>query len=310
MEGPQATATPVGADDARHIAAWLDGLWLERGLRERTLAAYRSDLELLSRADPSGGRRTLVELRRQDLLGWLAARFDRGLGARSTMRALTAVSDFFAWLVQQGLREDNPAALIDRPRLPRTLPGSLTEHDVEALLEAPDTGTPEGLRDRAMLELLYASGLRVSELCGLPLAGLDLRRGLVRVVGKGGKERLVPVGDEACWWLRRHQDHARPELLGDRPEPAALFISRRGRGLTRQAVWYMVRRHATRAGIEVQLSPHTLRHAFATHLLGHGADLRALQLLLGHASVSTTQIYTHLAGERLAQLHSQHHPRG
>lgn len=303
-------SSPPRDDDERHIASFLDALWLERGLRDRTLAAYGSDLRLLSRADPSAGQRPLAALRREDLLHWLAARFDRGLSARSTLRALTAVVGFYGWLVETGIRDDNPAELIDRPRLPRPLPGSLSEADVEALLEAPDTMIPEGLRDRAMLELLYASGLRVSELCQLGVAGLDLRRGLVRILGKGGRERLVPVGDEARCWAERYLERARPELLGDHPPSPELFVSRRGRGLTRQAVWHAVRRHARHAGIEAPLSPHTLRHAFATHLLGHGADLRALQMLLGHANVATTQIYTHVADERLAALHATHHPRG
>lgn len=207
------------------------------------------------------------------------------------------------------MRGDDPTAEVDPPRLGRSLPGALTERQVEDLLAAPDTGEPLGIRDRCLLEVLYATGLRVSELVSLRVDAVSLRQGLVRVIGKGGRERLVPLGEEASHWVRRYLDEARPRLLGDRTGEA-LFVTHRGEGLTRQAFWYRIKRYANEAGVDPSISPHTLRHSFATHLLNHGADLRAVQMLLGHADLSTTQIYTHVARQRLQQLHAAHHPRG
>jgi len=233
-----------------------------------------------------------------------------GASPRSVARQVSSVRRFYSHLAQTGARADDPTARLPAPRLGRPLPKSLTERDVEALLAAPETGTPVGLRDRAMLETLYATGLRVSELVSLPVARLNTRQGVIRVVaGKGGKDRLVPLGEEAIAWLERYLGEGRPAMLEGRHSDA-LFITSRGTAMTRQAFWYLIRRYALRAGIEKPLSPHTLRHAFATHLLDHGADLRSLQMLLGHADLSTTQIYTHVARERLKELHARHHPRG
>lgn len=246
-----------------------------------------------------------------DVLGdHLAFRMQGGASPRSVARLLSSVRRFYRYLTQIGVRLDDPSARLPAPRLGRPLPKSLTERDVDALLAAPDVTTTVGLRDRAMLETLYATGLRVSELVSLPVARLNTRQGLVRVVaGKGGKDRLVPLGEEAITWLERYLGEARPALLDGRSSDA-LFVTSRGEAMTRQAFWYLIKRYAQRAGIDKPLSPHTLRHAFATHLLDHGADLRSLQMLLGHADLSTTQIYTHVARERLKELHARHHPRG
>jgi integrase/recombinase XerD len=240
----------------------------------------------------------------------LAARMQAGASPRSVARLLSSVRRFYRFLTLTGVRVDDPSARLPAPRLGRPLPKSLTERDVEALLAAPDVTTLVGLRDRAMLETLYATGLRVSELVSLPAARLNTRQGVIRVVaGKGGKDRLVPLGEEAIAWLERYLAEGRPAMLQGRTADA-LFITARGEAMTRQAFWYLIRRYALRAGIDKPLSPHTLRHAFATHLLDHGADLRSLQMLLGHADLSTTQIYTHVARERLKELHARHHPRG
>ncbi|HKB83885.1 MAG TPA: site-specific tyrosine recombinase XerD, partial [Burkholderiales bacterium] len=224
-------------------------------------------------------------------------------------RLLSSLKRLYRYLLRDNRIQADPTLQVDSPKLPRSLPKVLTEQDVDALLAAPNVETPLGLRDKSMLEALYASGLRVSELVTLQIAQLSQDMGVVRVVGKGSKERLVPVGEEALTWIRRYMDDARPEILGQR-RTDALFITLRGASMTRQAFWHLIRRYAERAGIRKGISPHTLRHAFATHLLNHGADLRVVQMLLGHADISTTQIYTHVARERLKQLHAKHHPRG
>ena len=286
------------------IDQYIDEIWLEKGLSVNTLAAYRRDLQAL--AEDAG--KDLFQVSEADLLQVLAKRYGRGLQARSSARWLSCIKGFYRHSLARGRIEADPAAHVEHPRLGKPLPGTLSEQQVVALLNAPDAETPIGLRDRAMLELLYATGLRISELVSLGLASINLRQGVVRVLGKGGKERLVPVGQEALAWVARFVRDGRPALFGDRT--AALFPSRRGRPMTRQTFWHAIKRHALQAGIDRSISPHTLRHAFATHLLNHGADLRAVQMMLGHADLSTTQIYTHIAQARLKNLHETHHPRG
>ncbi len=299
------------------ILRFCDGLWLEQGLASNTLSAYRSDLVLFARWLAQSGRQGLLAAREADLMDYLAARFT-GSKATASNRRLASMRQFFRWTLRERLRGDDPTLKLERARQQPRRPKTLSEDQVDALLEAPDVTTVLGLRDRAMLELLYASGLRVSELVDLKIVHLSVSDAVVRVVaGKGGKDRLVPFGEQAGDWLRRYLAVARPALL-DAGESAYLFVTRRsaraGRraagGMTRQLVWTLLKRHALCAGIDTPLSPHTLRHAFATHLLNHGADLRVVQLLLGHADISTTQIYTHIARERLKQLHANHHPRG
>lgn len=295
-------------EDQKLIEAFIDHLWVERGLSENTLSAYRVDLQglaaWLARRDSS-----LLAAQRADLLDYLAFRVRQGARPRSTARFLSSVRQFYRQLVRQGRIDADPTARIDAPKLGRALPKSLTEAEVEALLAAPDTGDLLGLRDRTMLEVLYATGLRVSELVHLTLDQVNLRQGVVRITGKGSKERLVPFGEEALSWLERYLREARPLLLRGQLSDA-LFPTQRGAAMTRQAFWVLIKRYARKAGITKSLSPHTLRHAFATHLLNHGADLRVVQLLLGHSDLSTTQIYTHVARERLKTLHAKHHPRG
>ncbi|MEZ5542723.1 MAG: site-specific tyrosine recombinase XerD [Pseudomonadota bacterium] len=293
--------------ELREIARFTDTLWLERGLSEHTLAAYRNDLAGLAGWLLAQGR-TLLTARRQDLLDYLAARVTEGARPRTTARLLSALRRFYRHQVREGRLQEDPSVRIDAPRIGRPLPDSLSEQEVEALLQAPDTGDALGLRDRAMLELLYACGLRVSELVGLALDQVNLVQGVVRLRGKGGKERLVPLGEEAVDWLQRYLEDGRAQLAAGGSRH--LFVSRRGQGMTRQTFWHRIRQHAIKASINKHLSPHTLRHAFATHLLNHGADLRVVQMLLGHSDLSTTQIYTHVARERLKDLHAQHHPRG
>ena len=274
-----------------------------------TLAAYQADLRLLARwaADRRGAG--LADLTRADLLEYLAHLSREGKKARTAARVLSSLRQFYRLALREGWVAGDPTVQIESPRLGRPLPKTLSEGDVEALLAAPDTATAEGCRDRAMLEVLYASGLRVSELVSLQPGQVSLAQGLVRVIGKGGKERLVPLGDEAVQWLRDFVAGPRAQLLGQRPSDA-LFPTRRGEAMTRQAFWYRIKRHALAAGIDKHLSPHTLRHAFATHLINHGANLRVVQMLLGHSDLSTTQIYTYVARERLKELHARHHPRG
>ena len=292
--------------DIEAIEAFLDTLWMERGLAENTLKAYRADLKHFSKFTSSRGLH-LLEVERGHVLDYLVSIIDSS--PRTTARRLSALRRFFAHETRLGAIARDPMERIDAPRLGRPLPGSLTEGEVERLLAAPDTKTALGFRDRTMLEVLYATGLRVSELVALELAAVSVRQGLVRVIGKGDRERLVPLGEEALDWLERFVRDARSDLLGERRSDA-VFPTRRGGPMTRQAFWVLIKRYAALAGIRHPVTPHTLRHAFATHLLNHGADLRVIQLLLGHRDISTTQIYTHVARERLRRLHAEHHPRG
>jgi integrase/recombinase XerD len=282
---------------------------MEKGLAENTLAAYRRDLAHYEvwLAERSLG--SLLTSRDSDLLQYLGWRLEQGRSPRSTARFLSCIRGYFRFQLREGRIDSDPSLEVESPKLGRPLPKSLSEREVEALLAAPSLGDPVEFRDRTMLELLYACGLRVSELVGLRLAQLGLNQGVVRIIGKGGKERLVPMGEEALAWLQRYLRGTRAELLGARHSDT-VFPSRLGRTMTRQAFWYRIKLYASRAGITVSLSPHTLRHAFATHLVNHGADLRVVQLLLGHSDLSTTQIYTHIARERMKELHASHHPRG
>ncbi|WP_237561517.1 site-specific tyrosine recombinase XerD [Frateuria defendens] len=296
----------IAEADRRSIAAFLDAVWSEDGLAARTLEAYRLDLEALARWLAARGR-TLDGARREDLSAFHG---EARAAVRSLARRQSAFRRYFGWRARMQGGFEDPTLLIERPRMPRSLPKALAEREIEALLGAPDTATTLGLRDRAMLELMYASGLRVSELVELPLAALNARQGVLRVTGKGGKDRLVPVGEVALEHLEGYLAGARPALARGR-QPAALFLSNRGEGMSRQMFWTLVKRYALQAGIAAKrISPHVLRHSFATHLLNHGADLRALQMLLGHSALSTTQIYTLVAKEGLKRLHAQHHPRG
>ncbi len=288
------------------IEAFLDALWMERGLSENTLKAYRADLVHFARF-ASARRLGLLDVERGHVLDYLVSIIDAS--PRTTARRLSALRRFYSHEKRTGLIERDPMDRIDAPRLGRPLPGSLTEREVESLLAAPDVSTALGFRDRTMLEVLYAAGLRVSELVELRTSSVSMRQGLVRVVGKGDRERLVPLGEVALDWLDRFFRGPRSEILDGRVSEA-VFPSRRGDAMTRQAFWMIIKRHAVKAGIVRPVSPHTLRHAFATHLLNHGADLRVIQLLLGHRDISTTQIYTHVARERLRSLHAEHHPRG
>ena len=297
------------APDSALIDEFCDALWLEDGLARNTLDSYRRDLKRFGEWLSSQGNRALHGANRADLLAFLAYEMHRRIAARTASRRLSTLKRFYAHALRQGRIDADPTLNIDAPKLPRPLPKSLTEQDVENLLGAPDVESPLGLRDRAMLETLYASGLRVSELVTLKMGQVSQDMGVVRVTGKGSKERLVPLGEEALAWIRRYMKEARPALLGRRAREA-LFVTARGEAMTRQAFWYLIKRYARRAALDKPLSPHTLRHAFATHLLNHGADLRVVQLLLGHADISTTQIYTQVARERLKQLHARHHPRG
>ena len=296
--------------NARLLDRFSDGLWLEDGLARNTLDAYRRDVAQFAAWLDDAQDKGLMEAAASDLQRHLAWQVEaRHAKPRTTGRLVSALKRFFRFALREGLRRDDPAAALDSPKLPRSLPKSLSEAEVEAMLAAPALDTAQGLRDRAMLETLYASGLRVSELVGLKTIQVSLDMGVVRVLGKGAKERLTPLGEEAVGWIERYQREARPELLAGRKSDA-LFVTARGGAMTRQAFWGLVKRYALAAGIARAISPHTLRHAFATHLINHGADLRVVQLLLGHADISTTQIYTHVARERLKALHRKHHPRG
>jgi integrase/recombinase XerD len=310
---PRATGSDIGAADRALIERFLDRAWSERGLAVNTLASYRRDLEGLARwraAQDAG----LADATRETIFRYLQARREggrhgKGYSARSDARLLSCLRAFYRDLLASGGIAVDPTLLVDAPKLPRGLPKALSEADVEALLRV-EADTPLGLRDRAMIELMYACGLRVSELVGLVAAQVNLRQGVLRVTGKGGKERLVPLGEEAAAWLARYVADARPALLrGGRCD--ALFVTARRTGMTRQMFWVLIKRRAIAAGIDpARVSPHVLRHSFATHLLNHGADLRALQLMLGHSSLSTTQIYTLVAKQTLKRLHERHHPRG
>ena len=305
MKAPSA-APPASPADARVIEEFIDLSWMERGLAAATLSAYRGDLVQFSRWISDRGL-GMEEARRLDVLDFLTEHAH--WPPRTLARRLSALRRFYRYLEREGRVAENPCDRIDAPRLGRPLPGALTEKEVERLLAAPDVDTALGLRDRAMLEVLYATGLRVSELVGLRSEQVNLGQGVLRVVGKGDKERLVPLGELAVGWLDRFFERGRAGILGVKSSPV-LFPTARGRAMTRQAFWYLIKRYAGCAGISRDISPHTLRHAFATHLLDHGADLRVVQMLLGHRDISTTQIYTHVARERLKVLHARHHPRG
>jgi integrase/recombinase XerD len=298
----------VSGEDQRIIETFIDALWMERGLSDQTLIAYRTDLAGFS-AWLVPRDIGLLGVSRNHLLEYLAFRVQAGARPRTTARLLSTLRRFYQHFVREGRLRADPSARIDAPKLGRSLPESLTEEEVDRLLRAPDADTVLGMRDRTMLEVLYATGLRVSELVGLGLDQVNLRQGVVRIVGKGNKERLIPMGEEAMAWIERYLHESRPELVRGR-QGSFLFPTRRGEVMTRQAFWHLIKRYAQLAGITKHLSPHTLRHAFATHLLNHGADLRVVQMLLGHSDLSTTQIYTHVARERLKGLHEQHHPRG
>jgi len=299
---------PVPAASGASIDRFVDALWIEDGLAALTLAAYRRDLELLADWLALEQGRALDEARESDLLGYIAARH-AATRATTANRRLTVFKRYFRWALREKLVAADPTLKLLAARQPMRVPKTLTEAQVDALLAAPEVEQPLGLRDRAMLELMYASGLRVSELVQARSVHLGLAEGVLRVLGKGARERLVPFGEEAHAWLVRWLREGRPALLGARTSDA-LFVTVRGTAMTRQMFWKLVKRYAQVAGITVPITPHTLRHAFATHLLNHGADLRAVQMLLGHADISTTTIYTHVARERLKQLHARHHPRG
>lgn len=296
----------IAEADQRGIAAFLERVWSEDGLSDRTLEAYRRDLEGLARWLAGRGR-TLYDARREDLSAYQGS---APVAVRSLARRQSTFRRYYGVLARDDSRFDDPTRLIERPKMPRSLPKALAEREIEGFLQAPDVTSTLGLRDRAMFELMYASGLRVSELVELPLSGLNLRQGVLRVTGKGGKDRLVPVGELALERIEAYLRDARPQLARGR-QPLALFLSNRGEGMSRQMFWTLVKRYALQVGIPARrISPHVLRHSFATHLLNHGADLRALQMLLGHSALSTTQIYTLVAKEGLKRLHAQHHPRG
>ncbi len=290
------------------IDKFLDAIWMERGLSVNTLGAYRADLVALQRwlaqRDTS-----LIYASRADLLAFIASRAKQGSKPRSTARQLSSFRRFYRFLLREGAIQEDPTVKIDMPKIGRSLPRSLTESEVDALLGAPETSDPLGHRDRAMLEVLYATGLRVSELINLRQSQVNLNQGVLRIQGKGDRERLIPFGEESQRWIREFINGPRLEILLER-QSEYLFPTRRGDRMTRQAFWHIIKRYAKKADIDAKLSPHSLRHAFATHLLNHGADLRVVQMLLGHSDLSTTQIYTHVARERMKELHAQHHPRG
>ncbi len=291
------------------IERFIDSLWSEKGLAELTLSAYQQDLLQFSRWLVLH-RQQLFDAKQSSIQQFLGERFANGASARSNARLLSTLKQYYRYLIRIGERQDNPTALISAPRIHQSLPQSLSEADIERLLDAPDLESNFGLRDRCMLELMYSSGLRVSELVGLQLNQVNTKLGLVRLIGKGNKERVIPVGEEALHWLDRYVKHARPGLQSAKSVNDALFLSSRGSAITRQAFWQNIKKHLLKADVKTVYSPHSLRHAFATHLLNHGADLRTVQMLLGHSSLSTTQIYTHIAQARLQSIHAQHHPRG
>jgi integrase/recombinase XerD len=308
MVNTEAAVAPLPTASAEAIDRFVDALWIEDGLAANSLAAYRRDLTLYAQWLAQASGQSIDASTESDLLGYVSARH-AGSRATSANRRLTVFKRYFRWALRERRLAADPTLKLQSARQPMRVPKTLSEAQVEALLAAPDVDAPLGLRDRAMLELMYASGLRVSELVGLKTVNLGLAEGALRVTGKGSKERLVPFGEEAHGWLIRYIAEARAAIL-DGQASDVLFVTARGGAMTRQAFWLLIRKHSLAAGIVVALSPHTLRHAFATHLLNHGADLRAVQLLLGHADISTTTIYTHVARERLKTLHAQHHPRG
>lgn len=288
------------------IELFLDALWAEAGLADNTLSAYGSDLNIFNVALK---KVALVDVVEADVICFLKSRYEAGVSDRSSARILSSLRRFYGYLHREEIIDIDPTVLIESPHIARTLPDSLSEADIDLLLDAPEISNVLGFRDKVMLEVLYATGLRVSELITLTFEQVNFRQGFVRVMGKGGKERLVPMGEHAMEWLEEYIKGARLDILAAR-QCDFLFVTKRGSGMTRQAFWYVIKRYANKAGIDKHLSPHTLRHAFATHLLNHGADLRVVQLLLGHTDLSTTQIYTHVAQERLKQLHTKCHPRG
>lgn len=291
------------------IDRFVDALWLERGLSDNTLMAYRRDLAQFEAWLTASDAGALIDASGAELQAFLGDRLRAGASPRSAARFLSSVRSFYRWALREGLVSEDPSLLLESPKQGRPLPKSLSEQDVERLLNAPDLETDIEFRDRTMLELLYACGLRVSELTQLRVAQVSLNQGVVRVTGKGSKERLIPMGEEALVWLQRYMVGARVSLTHGQASDV-LFPSNRGTAMTRQTFWYRIKLYAQRAGIQVTISPHTLRHAFATHLLNHGADLRVVQMLLGHSDLSTTQIYTHVAKQRLQEMHARHHPRG
>lgn len=299
----------INLDHRQLLDAYLDQLWLEKGLSRNTLESYGRDLRFFAAWLETQGRGLLLA-DRSDLLNYLNHRSSIGVASRSVARGLSAIRSFYKYLLRENRIVEDPTLRIDNPKLGRKLPDTLSESEVDALLAAPNTASAVGYRDRTMLELLYATGLRVTELVTLEMNDLNLRQGVLRVMGKGGKERLVPMGDEAMAWVEGFVRDHRSLLMRRSESEAVLFPSNRGREMTRQAFWYLIKRHAAEAGIRHSLSPHSLRHAFATHLVNHGADLRVVQLLLGHSDLSTTQIYTHVAKQRMQALHAAHHPRG
>jgi len=290
------------------VDRFLDAIWMERGLSQNTLGAYRADLMTLGRG-LSEHEKSIDKANKADLLDFIAERVEGGAKPRSTARQLSSFRRFFRYIMREGLRESDPTADIEMPRIGRSLPKTLSEDEVESLLNAPNTDEPLGHRDRTMLELLYATGLRVSELITLKQSQVNFNQGVLRIIGKGDRERLIPLGEESQRWLEDFIDGPRMEILLER-QTDYLFPTRRGNSMTRQAFWHIIKRYAEKASIQSTMSPHSLRHAFATHLLNRGADLRVVQLLLGHSDLSTTQIYTHVARERLKTLHGEHHPRG
>ncbi|NIA26884.1 MAG: site-specific tyrosine recombinase XerD [Desulfobulbaceae bacterium] len=290
------------------VDRFLDAIWMERGLSQNTLGAYRADLMTLGRG-LAEHEKTIQDADKADLLAFIAGRVEGGAKPRSTARQLSSFRRFFRYIMREGMRDTDPTADIEMPRIGRSLPKTLSEDEVESLLNAPNTDEPLGHRDRAMLELLYATGLRVSELINLKQSQVNFNQGVLRIIGKGDRERLIPLGEESQRWLRDFIDGPRMEILLER-QTDYLFPTRRGDRMTRQAFWHIIKRYGNKAGVHQKMSPHSLRHAFATHLLNRGADLRVVQLLLGHSDLSTTQIYTHVARERLKDLHGEHHPRG
>jgi integrase/recombinase XerD len=306
---PRAAAARASSGNDEALDAFVDTLWLEDGLSRNTLESYRRDVRQFGEWLGTKTDKALLAADHGDIQAYLGHRFALRARATSAARLLSSLKRFYRDLVRSGKIAADPTLRIEGPALPRGLPKSLTESDVEALIAAPDVKTPLGVRDRTMLEMLYATGLRVSELVTLKSVQVSHDMGVVRVMGKGSKERLVPLGEEALAWLARYLREARVELLSGRVSDD-LFVTARGSAMTRQAFWQLIKRYATRAALRGPISPHTLRHAFATHLINHGADLRVVQLLLGHSDVATTQIYTHVARERLKQLHARHHPRG
>ncbi|MEE8426720.1 MAG: site-specific tyrosine recombinase XerD [Woeseiaceae bacterium] len=308
-------STETNKEDAKTVARsaelvdrFLDAIWMERGLSPNTLGAYRADLMTLGRG-LSVGCKSIDMADKADLLAFIAHRVENGAKPRSTARQLSSFRRFFRYIMREGLRDNDPTTDIEMPRIGRSLPQTLSEEEVDSLLNAPNTDEPLGHRDRAMLEVLYATGLRVTELINLKQSQINFNQGVLRIIGKGDRERLIPLGEEAQRWLKNFIDGPRMEILLER-QTDYLFPTRRGDRMTRQAFWHIIKRYAKKSGIRKKMSPHSLRHAFATHLLNRGADLRVVQLLLGHSDLSTTQIYTHVARERLKDLHGEHHPRG